>query len=367
MYRIGFVVNPVAGMGGAVGLKGTDGRVGEARSLGATPQSGNRAKMTLSLLKKDPDLLFLTCSGNMGETILKEAGIPGYQVVFTGKSESSADDTKAAVQEFLNEGVDLILFCGGDGTARDVFSVTGRNIPILGIPAGVKMYSGVFAITPGAAAEMVAGSDKTILRDAEIMDVDEEAYRSGILTTRLFGVASVPVIAGMVQVPKQVFEETDEERAKDEIARFIHEVMVPDTLYILGAGTTTEAIARNLGIPKTLLGVDVIKNGRIVTQDANEKTLCNLVENEEDIRIIISPIGAQGFILGRGNQQVSAAIVRRAGIRNIIVVATPHKLQETPELLVDTGDSELDLEFGSSIQVISGYRIAQHKRIRQMS
>ena len=149
------------------------------------------------------------------------------------------------------------------------------------------------------------------------------------------------------QVPKQVFEETDEKRAKDEIARFIHEVMVPDTLYILGAGTTTEAIARNLGIPKTLLGIDVIKNGRIVTQDANEKTLCNLVENEEDIRIIISPIGAQGFILGRGNQQVSAAIVRRAGIRNIIVVATPHKLQETPELLVDTGDSELDSEFGS--------------------
>ena len=367
MYRIGFVINPVAGMGGAVGLKGTDGRVGEARSLGAIPQAGNRAKMTIDLLKTDQDLLFLTCSGDMGETILKEAGISGFRVVFTGKNESSADDTKAAVQKFLVEGVDLVLFCGGDGTARDVFSVAGRTLPMLGIPAGVKMYSGIFAITPVAASELVAGSGMTTLRDAEIMDVDEEAYRSGLLTTRLFGVARVPTLAGMVQVSKQVFEEADEERAKNEIARFIREVMLPDTLYILGAGTTTEAIARDLGVPKTLLGVDVIKNGAVVTQDANEKTLRKLVETEKDIRIIISPIGAQGFILGRGNQQISAAIVRSAGIQNIIVVATPHKLQETPELLVDTGDSELDREFGDSIQVISGYRIAQRKRIRQLS
>jgi predicted polyphosphate/ATP-dependent NAD kinase len=205
------------------------------------------------------------------------------------------------------------------------------------------------------------------LRDAEIMDVDEDAYRSGLLNTRLYGVARVPVLPGMVQVPKQVFEEADEERAKSEIARFIHEVMVPDTLYILGAGTTTEAIARNLGVPKTILGIDVIKNGMIVSQDANEKTIRDLVEKARDIRIIVSPIGAQGFVLGRGNQQISSAIVRNVGIPNIIIVATPHKLRETPELLVDTGDRELDREFGSSIQVISGYRIAQRKRIRQVS
>jgi len=367
MYRVGFVINPVAGMGGAVGLKGTDGRVGEARALGAIPQAGARAKLTLNLLKNDPGLLILTCSGEMGEFILADAGFSAYQVVFSGKSETTADDTKAAVHKFLDEGADLILFCGGDGTARDIFSVAGRIVPVLGIPAGVKMYSGVFAITPAAAAELVAGSWMTTLRDAEILDVDEEAYRSGNLNTRLFGVARVPVLPGMVQVSKQVFEETDEDRAKDEIARFIREVMLPDTLYILGAGTTTEAIARNLGIPKTLLGVDVIKNGVTVSRDANEKTLRNLVEGEHDIRIIISPIGAQGFILGRGNQQISAEIVRRTGIRNIIVVATPHKLRETPELLVDTGDLELDQEFGGSIQVISGYRIAQRKRIQQLS
>jgi predicted polyphosphate/ATP-dependent NAD kinase len=366
MYRIGFVINPVAGMGGAVGLKGTDGRVAEAKALGAIPGAGNRSKITIGLLKKDPGLLFLTCSGGMGEDVLAEAGITGYRVVFTGSRESSADDTKAAVQKFLDEDVDLILFCGGDGTARDVFSVAGRTVPLLGIPAGVKMYSGVFAITPAAAAELVSRPGATSLRDAEIVDVDEEAYRSGLLDTRLYGVARVPALAGRVQVSKQVFEEADEERAKDEIARFIREVMLPDTLYILGAGTTTEAIARNLGVQKTLLGVDVVKNGTVVTQDAREKTLLDLLETEKDIRIIISPIGAQGFILGRGNQQISAAIVRRTGIQNIIVVATPHKLQETPELFVDTGDRSLDREFGESIQVISGYRIAQRKRIQQI-
>jgi len=199
------------------------------------------------------------------------------------------------------------------------------------------------------------------------MDVDEEAYRAGTLDTRLYGIACTPTIQGMVQLPKQVYEEPDEERAKGEIAQFMQEVMLPGTLYILGAGTTTEAIARYLGLSKTLLGVDVVKNGRLVARDADEKTLLRLTEGEKDTRIIISPIGAQGFILGRGNQQISAAVVRRAGVGHVIVVATSHKLRETPELLVDTGDPELDREFGTSIQVICGYRLAQRKRIRQNS
>ncbi|MDD4136714.1 MAG: ATP-NAD kinase family protein [Methanoregula sp.] len=365
MKRIGFIVNPVAGMGGSVGLKGTDGKVAEARSRGAVPQAGSRAGTTLELLKKHPDLEFFTCSGDMGESILTKAGLTGYHVIYTAEGESSAGDTKAAAHLFLDTGVDLILFCGGDGTARDIFSVVGRKIPILGIPAGVKMYSGVFAINPATAAELVAGPGKTVLRDSEIMDVDEEAYRAGTLDTRLYGIARTPTIRGMVQLPKQVFEEPDEDRAKGEIAQFMQEVMLPGTLYILGAGTTTEAIARYLGLKKTLLGVDVIKNGRLIARDADEKTLLCLTEGEKDTRIIISPIGAQGFILGRGNQQISATVVRRAGIGHVIVVATSHKLRETPELLVDTGDPELDREFGESIQVICGYRLAQRKRIRR--
>jgi predicted polyphosphate/ATP-dependent NAD kinase len=365
MQRVGFLINPVAGMGGAVGLKGTDGNVEKARHLGASPQAGNRAHIALALLAKKSGMCFLTCSGQMGEEALVRAGILDFQVVYHCHDESSAIDTRKAAGVFKNAGVDLVLFCGGDGTARDIFDAVGRDLPILGIPAGVKMYSAVFAIDPATAAELVTGYDAQSMRDSEIMDVDEEAYRAGELKTRLYGIARTPVLPGKVQFSKHVYEEGDEERAKGEIARFIHEIMIPDVLYVLGAGTTTEAIAHDIGVNKTMLGVDAIKNGDLVALDLNEKTLWDLLLSGVEAKIIISPIGAQGFILGRGNQQVSARIVRRVGLENIIVVASPNKLRETPLLYVDSGEPDLDAEFGDTILVVSGYRMAQRKRIHQ--
>ena len=365
MLRIGFLINPVAGMGGSVGLKGTDGKVEEALRRGAKPKAPKRAKSALSLLTKAPDVCFITCSGVMGEEILKVAGILRYQVAYRFSGETTSEDTKAAARKFVESGVELILFCGGDGTARDILDGTGGKIPVLGIPAGVKMYSAVFAVDPETAAEIVMGYEASSLRDSEVLDVDEEAYRSGTLMTRLYGFVKVPYLAGKTQLSKQVYEESSEERAKDEIARFIEELMLPDTLYILGAGTTLESVGRRLGIEKTLLGVDVVKNGALVAADADEKTLLALTQNEKDVRVIVSPIGAQGFILGRGNQQISAQIVRRAGVNHVIVIATPHKLRETAVLYIDTGDPSIDREFGDSVQVISGYRIAQRKKIYQ--
>lgn len=365
MKRIGFLVNPIAGMGGAVGLKGTDGKVEEARRRGAQPHAKERARIALALLAHDENLEIFTCSGEMGEDALKEAGIQRYQILYRFDGDSSAHDTLRAAHMFLKAGVDLILFCGGDGTARDIFDVVGRDVPVLGIPAGVKMYSAVFAIDPATAAELVLRYDTQSLRDSEVMDVDEDAYRSGELKTRLYGVARTPALTGKIQLSKHVFEEADEDRAKKEIARFIHEIMIPDVLYILGAGTTTESIARELGVHKTLLGIDAVKNGKIVAMDIDEKTLWTLLENAMEAKIILSPIGAQGFILGRGNQQISARIVRRIGTGNIIVVATPHKLRETPLIYVDSGDPMLDAGFGDTILVISGYRMAQRKHIYQ--
>jgi predicted polyphosphate/ATP-dependent NAD kinase len=364
MKRIGLIVNPVAGMGGSVGLKGTDGNVEEARRRGAVPHARDRARAALVSLAKNPDLAFITCSGAMGEDALRDAGIAGYQVVYRYNGESSTADTKNAVRTFLETGVDLVMFCGGDGTARDVFDGVGRDVPLLGIPAGVKMYSAVFAIDPASAADLVLAFDRRTLRDAEVMDVDEEAYRAGQLRTHLYGIARTPALAGKIQTAKQVYEEQDEERAKAVIAQFIDEILLSDVLYIVGAGTTTEALARRLGIKKTLLGVDAIRNRRLVAADCNEATLLSLTDKYPETRIILSPIGAQGFILGRGNQQVSAGLVRKVGIKNIIVIATPHKLAELPFLYVDSGDPELDFEFGDSVQVISGYRIAQRKKIR---
>ena len=365
MKRIGFLINPVAGMGGAAGLKGTDGNVEEARRRGAMPLAKNRACITLALLPNDKSLEFFTCSGVMGEDALRETGILAYQVLYLFDGESSAVDTSNAAHMFLKAGVDLILFCGGDGTARDIFDAVGSAVPILGIPAGVKMFSAVFAIDPPTAAELVMGYDVQSLRDSEVLDVDEEAYRAGELKTRLHGIARTPALAGKVQFSKHIFEERDEERAKGEISRFIHEIMIPDVLYILGAGSTTESIARELGVNKTLLGVDVVKNGKIIAKDIDEKTLWALLEQGQESKILISPIGAQGFILGRGSQQISARIVRKVGTGNIIVVATPHKLRETPILYVDSGDSVLDAEFGDSVLVVSGYRMAQRKKIHQ--
>ena len=363
MKRIGLIVNPVAGMGGSVGLKGTDNSVAEARRRGAQPHAPDRAKITLKILAESSDLAFVTCSGAMGENTVKGAGITGYRVLYHYTSESSSADTKNAVRTFLESGVDMILFCGGDGTARDVFDVTGNDVPILGIPAGVKMYSAVFAVDPASAADLVLAFDRQNLRDAEVLDVDETAYRAGTLKTRLYGIARTPILAGKMQVAKQVYEEQDEERAKAAIAQFIDEIMLPKTLYIIGAGTTTEAIARRLSLKKTLLGVDAIKDRKRVAADCDEKTLLALADKSPDTRIILSPIGAQGFILGRGNQQISASLVRKIGIKKLIVIATPHKLAQIPNLYIDSGDAVLDREFGDSIQVISGYRIAQRKKI----
>jgi predicted polyphosphate/ATP-dependent NAD kinase len=363
MKRIGLIINPVAGMGGSVGLKGTDGNVEEACRRGASPRAEDRARIPLALLAKDTRLHFISCSGPMGEDALQKSGCRVFEIVYTYSGNSSAADTRAAARQMLGARPDLILFCGGDGTARDIFEVVGREIPILGIPAGVKMYSAVFAVDPATAADLVRECGTPAFRDSEILDVDEEAYRAGDLRTRIFGIARTPSHPGKIQPSKQVYEEPDEERAKQEIARFMAEVMLTDTLYILGGGTTTEAIARRIGVKKTLLGVDAVKNGVPVASDADEKTLSALCQDEREIRIIISPIGAQGFLLGRGNQQISADLVRRVGIRNIIVVATSHKLAELPELYVDSGDADLDCAFGGSIQVICGYRMAQRKRI----
>jgi predicted polyphosphate/ATP-dependent NAD kinase len=366
MKKIGFLINPVAGMGGAVGLKGTDGKREEATVRGAVPQATNRAKITLNALKNNKNLMFLAPSGEMGEDALKETLLEPVQVISYPENESTARDTKIAAQRFLEEGVDLILFCGGDGTARDIFDVVGRKVPVLGIPAGVKMFSGVFAINPSVAAEIVIDFEIQSLRDSEVMDVDEDAYRDGELKTRLYGIARVPSLAGKTQFSKQIFEDSNEERAKKDIARFIHEIMIPGVLYILGAGTTLEAIALETGLNKTLLGIDAIKNGNMIETDLDEKTLWALLEHEQEAKILLSPIGAQGFILGRGNQQISSRIVKRVGIRNIIIVATPHKLRETPVLYVDSGDPVLDRDFGDSVQVISGYRIAQRRKISQL-
>ncbi|HPE64100.1 MAG TPA: ATP-NAD kinase family protein [Methanothrix sp.] len=364
---MGFLVNPVAGMGGAVGLKGTDGLADEAIRRGAVPVSPRRAETALGRLRA-VDAIFLTASGEMGESLLERSGLR-YQVVFEAQEKSSFEDTRRACRSFLEEGVDLIVFCGGDGTARDVSDVTGVKAPIIGIPAGVKMHSGVFAISPQAAGDLIREFLRSDLktRETEIVDVDEEKYRSGTLDTRIYGVAVVPYKPVLVQERKQIYSAGSEEEFKEEIAIFASEFMRDGSAYILGAGTTTARIAEVLGVEKTLLGVDVVKDGKVICRDASERDLLGIIDLVGNTKIIVSPIGAQGFVLGRGSQQISPTVLRKAGPENIIIVATPHKLKETPRLLIDTGDVDLDETISGRKQVISGYRIAQLKDVAASS
>ncbi len=372
MKKIGFLINPIAGMGGAVGLKGTDGdALGKAVELGAKPMATERAKDTLSQLKAislSEGLTILTCSGSMGEDALRETGLQ-YEAVYETGNETSAADTKAACELFRELEVDLILFCSGDGTARDIYSAVGKSTPILGIPAGVKMYSSIFTVNPAAAATVLEYflRGEAMIRDAEIVDIDEDAYRQGILDIKIFGYASMPYRPTLVQGRKFVFHGEDEERAKGNIAKFASEFMRDESMYIVGAGTTTKAVCDALGVEKTLLGVDVVQNGKLIKRDVNEKDLLSLLGNGGRSKIIISPIGAQGFIFGRGNQQISPEVIRRVGVENVIIIATPYKLEETPYLFVDTGDISLDRAFGKYVSVVCGYRLAQRKEIQAAS
>lgn len=359
-------------MGGAVGLKGTDGVATLAERLGASPTSIDRAKRAvrrlLELFRGDIPTEVLTAGGSMGESLLSELGVK-YSVVHTPGETTTAEDTKRACSIFASENVDLILFCGGDGTARDVASVSG-DLPILGIPAGVKMHSGVFAVSPEAAADLAFGYIRGELRtrETEIADVDEERYRKGELVVRIYGTARTPYLPALVQQRKQIYASADEEHSKLGIAQFAREFMSDGSYYILGAGTTTAKIAELIGCEKTLLGVDVIQKGKTLIKDASERDLMKFLDEfDGDVKIIVSPIGAQGFILGRGSQQISPRVLRIVGPEKLIIIATPHKLRDLRYLLVDTGDVEIDRALTGRRQVVTGYRIAQLKEVRAAS
>ncbi len=371
MALVGFIVNPIAGMGGRVGLKGTDDVEAEARRRGAEPSARSRAMAMLRALQDrlrrevdPPNLGWFTCRGEMGADVLTQAAfLPECVLALPPSGQpSSARDTRAATAEFLAAGVDLVLFCGGDGTARDIAGLVGSRTPILGIPAGVKMYSGVFGVSPARTADILLRFLKGELRpvEAEVLDLDEERYRSGEWIVRLHQTVLTPFEPTFTQLAKQLIIETSEAEAKAEIARYVAEITRTenDTLFILGPGSTLQAAAEEMGVQKTLLGVDAVLAGELVGRDLSEGDVLALLGRHPQCKLVLSPIGAQGFVLGRGNLQLSPSALRRIGTRNMIVAATPAKLARTPVLRFDTGDPSLDLELAARgyLPVIVGYR-----------
>jgi len=356
---VAFVVNPVAGMGGSVGLKGTDGPsiLQEALARGAAPVAPSRAAKALGAVRqKGLDLEFITCSGQMGHDELLSVGLEG-RVVYSAGTVTGPEDTRRAVKEFLRHGPDLIVFAGGDGTARDVLEVVGQGTTIVGIPAGVKMHSAVFAVSPESFGDLVESFDRTgRTKEAEVMDVDEERFRQGVLQAKLYGYARVPDDAVNLQSSKMVYHSGGADEEAAEIGQYVAEEMRTGVCYVLGPGSTTAAIARHAGLEKTLLGVDVMKDTSIVLRDATEEQLLELLQGGCDAEIVVTPIGSQGFVFGRGNQQISARVLRLVGKARICIVATPTKLRDTPVLRADTGDAELDAELRGQVKVVTGYR-----------
>ena len=362
MAKIGFIVNPIAGMGGVVGLKGTDGTtvLQEAVRRGAIPVSPKRAKEFLSILPKNPGISLVVAGGRMGADIARELGLEFVSVNGVGVETARADTVRIA-RSMLKHGIDVLVFVGGDGTARDVLEAVGDHVTVLGVPAGVKVYSSVFAINPLAAANLVlafqAGEIETV--KSEVLDIDESEFRKGHLAISLKGYLPTPKAGKLMQNPKVPSAISDTEEMETIADYFEEELIDPSRVYVLGPGVTVDTIAKRLGVTKkTLLGVDVVKgDGSILGLDLSEAQILPLVENSK-VSIIVSPIGGQGFFLGRGNQQISPKVIRSVGVDDLVIVATKNKIGMLwpRRLLVDSGDHDLDESLRGYRRIIIGYR-----------
>jgi predicted polyphosphate/ATP-dependent NAD kinase len=365
--RIGLIVNPLAGLGGSLALKGSDGD--EVRAL-ATGSDSHELSRSMARTQRALTVLgsalehceIFTCPGSMGQQLLEASAIKGELIEFQPEEPlSTARDTTGAAIALRDAGVDIVVFAGGDGTARDVYDALGDSLPVLGIPAGVKMHSGVFAVSPEAAGELLVELSRgglVGLSLQEVRDIDEEAFRRGIVRSHFYGEMQVPGEGRYLQHTKIGGRENPELVSLD-IAAWIVEEMDESCTYLVGPGSTTAAIMTELALDNTLLGVDVVRNGILLSSDANELELLEAVNDAGDgAKIILTVIGGQGYVFGRGNQQFSPALIRAVGVENICIVAAKSKIAGLDQraLLVDTNDPELDRELSGYRPIITGYR-----------
>lgn len=359
--KIALIINPIAGLGGSVALKGSDGVAREAMALGAQPKSGKRTKAGLEpFLEQLKDMDWLTCPGAMGADVLKDLGIDFKLIAKDITPPTTQADTVKAVECALKARVDLVLFAGGDGTARDICGVVGDSVPVLGIPAGVKIHSSVYSATPNAAGEILQAlvtKDLVDIRSQQVRDIDEEAFRKGQVRSRYFGEMKVPSVGQFLQHTKDGSGKENEELVLADTADYLTEHMEPGWVYFIGSGKSTQAITDHLNVESTLLGVDAVKDGELIASDLREQEILDLIHRELNCHAVVSVIGGQGHIFGRGNQQFSSEVIRLLGKEKIQVICTKAKLKQLAgrPLLLDTGDRELDLKLSGRWQILTGY------------
>ncbi|MFP8890568.1 ATP-NAD kinase family protein [Natrialbaceae archaeon A-CW2] len=356
---VGLIVNPIAGMGGRVGLKGTDSQeiLEQARELGAEPLSPERAFEALEHITHPmAEIDLFTGPDSMGETVARDAGFDPIVVGEVSGEMTTAADTKTVAKKLVETGVEVLLFAGGDGTARDIYDSVGTEVPVIGIPTGVKIYSGAFCATPRAAGELLTRflngeTDGEALR--EVMDINEAAYRDNRLSATLHGYLEVPQTQRLIQDPK-AGSPANEEAAKRSIATEIIDDMEEDTIYVIGPGTTTAMILEELKVEPTLLGVDAVCNHELIGSDLRETEILGLI-GEKPAKVVVGVIGGQGFVFGRGNQQLSWRVLERVGVDNIVIVATQDKLISLngEPLRVDTGDKKVDKSLAGYTKVVT--------------
>ncbi len=364
MFRLGVIINPWAGLGGSVALKGSDGESirSQALALGANPQASNRMARALAPLQPlSSQIQVFGYAGDMGEKPVASLGFD-YQVVGRAAGAlSTPEDTLAAASALERQGIDLLLFAGGDGTARLVADAVGLWVPVLGVPAGVKMHSGVFAITPeaaGAILEHLLTRHWVDLVERDVRDIDEAALRESRVRARYYASLRVPELPQWLQGVKNAGAPVDELAQRD-LAAGLAETLEDDCLYIIGPGSTTYMLLEELGLEGSLLGVDLVYRGELIGRDMTADQLLKAVMGHEgDCRLIITAIGGQGHVLGRGNQQLSPALLRHLGRQRIQVIATREKLRALHgrPLLLDTNDAGLDHQLSGYWPVICGYR-----------
>ena len=394
--RIGIVVNPDAGLGGKLGFKGSDGRAAEARAAGAEDRAGPRMLQCLthlqtltasSLNRNQTSLTFVAWQGRMGSTWVPEiqsAQTVGTEWVGHTPDSTSAEDTSNLVNALLEAKVDALLYAGGDGTTRDIVKAlehrgeAAQATPLIGVPGGVKMHSGCFATTPKAAAEVVLSFALGDLRTAitEVMDLDEIVYQEGVWKVRMYGEAWTPSSPRFMQGAKEQVERVSEDDSIEGLANHIGSLLQDedDLMVVWGSGGTLRRMGEHLNQSLTLLGID-IQHGESLHTDLNETELIRIIGGHVDndgqqrpLLLLLSPMGGQGFLIGRGNLQLSPSVLRLVGHTNLLGVATPSKLIGLEAVRIDTGDESLDDEFQAKrfIKILQGFRTTRLIRVAEV-
>ena len=370
--RLGLIVNPDAGLGGRLGLKGSDGQARFARSKGAEDRSGPRLRSMLKHFSRihrntSDGIEWVTSQGRMGsDWIPEDFDLGSLSFLHSSTGETSAADTEEAVKSLIESEVQLLVYSGGDGTTRDVISALesagSPSLPVIGIPSGVKMHSGCFASSPKAAAEVLSAwiNGDLLVSSTEVLDLDEELYREGRWVVRLYAEAFSPNSPRWMQGSKELIQTDSEEEIILGLSEHIEQAIIEDDrLIIWGSGGTLRTIGENLGFDLTTLGIDATIGQRQIGTDLDEVGLIDLLASHSGNRtLLLSPMGGQGFLIGRGNLQLSPEVLRQVGIDNVLGVVTPAKLLTVRALRIETGDEDLDEEFSSKryMKILQGYR-----------